>query len=87
MAIIYIISIFMDTFIIGFHLRPLLFPEVTVWNTCFSALMLIDVFLKFFIQFRSENLLEDDDEDEDEYNKPLGDPSSSKVGAADNRET
>ena len=48
MTIVYLVSIFFDFFIVGFHLRPLLKPGVTNCSTMLSAMMLIDVVLKFF---------------------------------------
>lgn len=79
MAIIYLISIFLDTFIIGFHLHPLLFPGVTTWNSCFSALMFVDIILRFFVSFPRASIIEEIEEDDNVETLVGGDPNSSKV--------
>ena len=52
MTVVYLIAIIMDTLIIGFHLRLLLNPEFNVWQMVFSAIMIIDIILRFFIAIR-----------------------------------
>ena len=67
MTIVYLVSIFFDFLIIGFHLRPLLTPAVTNCSTVLSAMMLIDVVLRFFQAFKAnqtELVNEDNDNDE-----------------------
>ena len=64
MAVIYLVSIFMDTLIIGFHLHPLLDPSICNWNTSLSFLMLFDVFLKFFISYPATSINGEEEEDE-----------------------
>ena len=67
MAVIYLISIFMDTLIIGFHLYPLLTPSVSKASSSLSSIMLVDVILKFFLAFKAnqtELVSEDVEKDE-----------------------
>ena len=55
---IYLGSIFIDTLVIGFHLKPLLVPQVQTATTLFSAVMVLDVGLKFFVAYRSSSVEE-----------------------------
>ena len=69
MTVVYLVSIFFDFAIVGFHLRPLLEPAFTNCSTVLSVMMLIDVVLKFFQAFKAnqtELVNEDNDNDEKE---------------------
>jgi hypothetical protein len=80
MTVVYLISIFMDTLILGFHLTPLLDPRVNLWSTFFGFLMVVDIILKFFVAFRaSQSSVNAEDEVKEE--KLLA-KSSSKVAAS-----
>jgi len=80
MTAVYLVSLFMDTLILAFHLYPLLNPSVSNWNTILGTLMLIDITLKFFIAFRATQsvIVEEDDCKE----KTLLGKLSSKVAAS-----
>jgi len=67
MTMVYLLAIITDTLIVGFHLKLLLIPEFNIWQMVFSAVMFIDIVLKFFIAIRhtqSEEEKEEDNEDE-----------------------
>ena len=66
-TIIYSVSIFIDTIVIGFHMTPLLVPDLQNTTTVFSAVMIIDVLIKFFVAFRanSANMAVSEDEEEE----------------------
>ena len=67
MTMVYLIAIIMDTLIIGFHLRLLLIPEYNIWQMIFSAIMIIDIILRFFIAIRqSQNENEEEKEEDNE---------------------
>ena len=67
MTSVYLVSIFIDTLIIGFHLHPLLTPSIVTTQSIAGALMLIDIIVKFFVGFRSQQQgLDEDSDDEDE---------------------
>lgn len=69
----YFISIFIDTLVLGFHLRPLLDADLQTCTTVFSATMVIDVVLKFFVAFRQNSaLVEIEDTDEEKKNAQIG---------------
>ena len=65
-TLVYATSIFIDTIVIGFHLKPLLTPALQNTTSIFSAIMIIDVVLKFFVAFRANTaeMVIEDDEDE-----------------------
>ena len=65
-TLVYATSIFIDTIVIGFHLKPLLTPALQITTSIFSAIMIIDVGLKFFVAFRANTaeMVIEDDEDE-----------------------
>lgn len=65
-TLIYSISLFMDTIVIGFHMTPLLVPDLQNATTIFSAVMIVDVVLKFFVAFRANSALNVGSEDEEE---------------------
>lgn len=52
-TVVYLFSIFVDTLVIGFHLKPLLNPHIQFWSSIFSIVMVIDVGLKFCVAFRA----------------------------------
>ena len=54
-TLVYSVSIFIDTLVIGFHLTPLLVPALQTWTSVFSIMMVLDVFLKFFVAIRSNS--------------------------------
>ena len=60
-TIFYLISIILDSLIIGFHLTPLLTPKITTMNTIISFLMLTDIILKFFIGIKAKSMVEKED--------------------------
>ena len=66
-TLVYATSIFIDTVVIGFHLQPLLNPALQTTTSLFSAIMIIDVGLKFFVAFRANtaemNVIEDDEDE------------------------
>ena len=68
MTFLYLLAIIMDTLIIGFHLRVLKIPEINVWQSIFSFIMIIDIFLKFFVAQRSlvSDQTDQDTDDEEE---------------------
>ena len=51
MTLVYLLSIFQDTLTLGFHLDPLLDPWVSISQSALSALMIIDIVVKFFVAF------------------------------------
>ena len=65
-TIVYLFSIFIDTLVIGFHLVPLLSPNVATWTSTLSVTMAIDVGLKFVLAFPSNSSFEEIDDEEDE---------------------
>ena len=52
MTMVYLISIIIDTLILGFHLRLLLIPSFNMWQMIFSAVMIVDIILRFFVAIR-----------------------------------
>ena len=71
MTAFYLTAIIMDTLIMGFHLQLLLIPEINIVQSIFSAIMIIDIILKFFIAIRhSQTDEEDQDEEEDDDPDP-----------------
>ena len=71
MTAFYLTAIIMDTLIMGFHLQLLLIPEINIVQSIFSAVMIIDIILKFFIAIRhSQTDEEDQDEEEDDDPDP-----------------
>lgn len=70
MGPVYLFSIFFDTIILAFHLRPLLTPDITSCNSILSGLMVLDIILTFFIAFKTnyselalENVVKDEKDD------------------------
>ena len=79
MTLVYLVAIILDSFIMSFHLQPLKEPDINFWQTLFSFLMVIDIFLKFFIAFIStkqssdEESSDEDGEDNNHYqNRKVG---------------
>ena len=52
MTIIYLLSIFLDSLVLAFHLHPLTNPGLQNWSTVFTIFMIIDIIVKFFVAIR-----------------------------------
>lgn len=66
-AIVYIVSIGLDSLIIAFRLTILLENPVNNFQMIFSAIMIVDIILQFFVAYRAnqtEIVAEDDAADE-----------------------
>jgi len=66
MTMVYLVAIILDSFIMSFHLQPLREPDINFWQTLFSFLMVIDIFLKFFIAFISTKQSTDEGSSDEE---------------------
>ena len=75
-TLVYLVSIFMDSLIIGFHLNLLTHGDITTLNSLLSTVMLIDIILKFFVAFRSNMADFSTDGDEDELEDKIDSKSA-----------
>ena len=81
MTVFYLTAIIMDTLIMGFHLQLLVIPEINIMQSGFSAVMLIDIILKFFIAIRNSQTDEEDEEEEEEDERKV--TKSSPIAQSD----
>ena len=79
-TLVYLVSIFMDSLIIGFHLHPLLVPSITTANSILSAVMVFDIILKFFVAYSSNMTESLGDQDSDDDDEVLNTHIDNKVG-------
>ena len=82
MSLIYLLSIIIDSLIIGFDLRILVLPKLNVMQSIFSFLMMVDIALKFFVALEASTTDLNQGEEEEDVEEEALSKATAKVAQA-----
>ena len=81
MTLLYLVAIIIDSLVIGFHLELLLVPKINICQSIFSAVMILDIVLKFSVAIRNSQTEDEEADEEEKEEEDIYERRSAKVAA------